>query len=90
VNVNRDFRDLADFFRTIQYFHLVPQLVRDADRYVGRGSDPFGSDFLEQIARTSERTRNSRLRKIAGALKVAVPQLQEFQFFRDEVKGQSK
>jgi hypothetical protein len=87
VNVNRSFRDLADFFRTIRYFHLVPQLVRETDRYIGRGSDPFGSDFLEQIARTPERTRNARLRKIGEALKVAVPQLQEFQFFRDEVKG---
>lgn len=87
VNVNREFRALADFFRTIRYFHLVPQLVRETDRYVGRGSDPFGSDFLEQVARTPERTRNSRLRKIAEALKVAVPQLQDFQFFRDDVKG---
>lgn len=87
VNVNRDFRDLADFLRTIRYLHLVPQLVRESDRYIGRGNDPFGSDFLEHVARTSDRTRNARLRKIGEALKVAVPQLQELQFFRDEVKG---
>jgi predicted ATPase len=87
VNVNRDFRELADFFRTIRYLHLVPQLVRETDRYIGRGNDPFGSDFLEQVARTPDRTRNARLRQISKALKVAVPQLQELQFFRDEVKG---
>jgi predicted ATPase len=87
VNVNREFRDLADLFRTIRYLHLVPQLVRESDRYIGRSNDPFGSDFLEQVARTPERTRNARLRKIGEALKVAVPQLQEFQFFRDEVRG---
>jgi hypothetical protein len=87
VNVNRDFRELADFFRSIRYLHLVPQLVREADRYIGRGSDPFGSDFLEQVARTPDRTRNSRLRQISKALRVAVPQLQELQFFRDETKG---
>jgi predicted ATPase len=87
VNVNREFRELADFFRTIRYLHLVPQLVREADRYIGRANDPFGSDFLEQIARTTERTRNARLRKIGETLKVAVPQLQEFQFFRDEING---
>jgi predicted ATPase len=40
---------------------------------------------LEQVARTPDRTRNARLRKIGEALKVAVPQLQEFQFLRDEV-----
>jgi len=87
VNVNREFRELADFFRTVRYLHLVPQLLREPDRYVGRGQDPFGSDFLEQVALTTEKTRNSRLRKIRDALKVAVPQLQELQFFRDEAKG---
>ncbi len=87
VNVNREFRELADFFRTVRYLHLVPQLVREADRYIGRGSDPFGSDFLEQVGRTPDRTRNARLRQISKALKVAVPQLQELQFFRDELKG---
>lgn len=87
VNANRAFRELADFFRAIRYLHLVPQLVRESDRYVGRGEDPFGSDFLEQIARTQERTRNARLRRIGEALKIAVPQLQELQFFRDEATG---
>lgn len=87
VNVNRDFRDLANFFRTIRYVHLVPQLVREADRYIGRGDDPYGSDFLEQVARTTDRTRDARLRKIGEALKVAVPQLQELEFFRDKARG---
>ncbi|HJU19132.1 MAG TPA: AAA family ATPase [Stellaceae bacterium] len=85
VNVNRPFRGLSEFFQTVRYLHLVPQLVRDTDRYIGRAQDPFGSDFLEQVARAPDRTRNARLRKIGEALKVAVPQLQEFQFFRDEV-----
>lgn len=87
VNVNREFRDLADFFRSINYLHLVPQLIRDTERQTGLRNDPFGSDFLEQIARTSERTRNSRLRRINKALEVAVPQLQELEFFRDQVTG---
>src|SRR5205823_817832 len=87
VNVNRAFRDLADCFRSVRYLHLVPQLLREPERYIGRVQDPFGSDFLEQVARTPERTRNARLRKIGDGLKVAVPQLQELQFFRDEAKG---
>ncbi|HZT01262.1 MAG TPA: AAA family ATPase [Steroidobacteraceae bacterium] len=87
VNVNREFRELAEFFSSIRYLHLVPQLVREPDRYLGRGTDPFGSDFLEQVAKTPERTRDARLRRIGQALKVAVPQLLELQFFRDEVKG---
>jgi predicted ATPase len=87
VNVNKDFRELAEFFQSIRYLHLVPQLVREPDRYLGRAADPFGSDFLEQVARTPERTRDARLRRIGEALKVAVPQLRELEFFRDEVKG---
>lgn len=87
INVNKEFRELADFFGTVHYLHLVPQLVREPDRYIGKSHDPFGSDFLEQVARTQERTRNARLRRIREALKVAVPQLQELQFFRDQAKG---
>jgi len=86
VNVNRDFRELADFFKSIRYIHLVPLLVRESERYIGYGDDPFGSDFLEQVAHTPDRTRNARLRRIAEVLKVAVPQLQELEFFRD-LKG---
>jgi AAA domain, putative AbiEii toxin, Type IV TA system len=87
VNVNREFRDLATFFQTVRYLHLVPQLVRDVTRYVGRAGDPFGSDFLEQIARTPERARAGRLRRIGAALKVAVPQLKDLEFFRDDANG---
>ncbi len=83
VNVNRPFRDLSAFFATIRYLHIVPQLVREPDRSVGRSNDPFGGDFLEQVARTQERTRNARLRHIQQALCVAVPQLQEIELWRD-------
>lgn len=83
VNVNRPFRDLAKFFESIRYLHIVPQLVREPDRSVGRANDPFGGDFLEQLAKTQERTRNARLRRIQQALQIAVPQLQEIELWRD-------
>jgi predicted ATPase len=83
VNVNRPFRDLATFFESIRYLHIVPQLVREPDRSVGRHNDPFGGDFLEQIAKGPERTRNTRLRRIKEALRIAVPQLQEIELWRD-------
>ena len=86
VNVNRDFRDVADFFASIRYMHVVPQLIREPDRSVGRSNDPFGGDFLEQIARTSKRTRDSRLKRIVEALRVAVPQLQEIEL-QSDVRG---
>lgn len=87
VNVNREFRGLADFLRSIQYLHIVPQLVREPERSVGKENDPFGGDFLHQIARTQERTRTARLNRILEALRVAVPQLQRLTLERDEVKG---
>lgn len=83
VNVNRDFRALVEFLISIRYRHIVPQLVRDPDRSVGRQDDPFGGDFLEHIARTHSRTLNSRLRRITSALQVAVPQLQDLELQRD-------
>ncbi len=86
VNVNRDFREIAAFFASIRYLHIVPQLVREPDRSVGRINDPFGGDFLEQLAKTSEKTRKARLRRIQEALRVAVPQLQEIELWRD-VRG---
>jgi predicted ATPase len=87
VNVNRTFRGLADFLREIRYLHIVPQLVREPDRSVGKENDPFGGDFLHQIARTSEQTRTARLKRILEALQVAVPQLKSLRLERDDVKG---
>jgi predicted ATPase len=84
VNVNREFRDLAAFFASTRYMHIVPQLVREPDRSAGRSNDPFGGDFLEQVAKTPEKTRNARLRRIQAALRIAVPQLREIELWRDD------
>jgi predicted ATPase len=84
VNTNRAFRGLADFFAKVRYLHLVPQLVREPDRSTGRVNDPFGGDFLEQLARTPSKTLESRLKRITSALRVAVPQLQQLDLKRDE------
>ena len=82
-SVNQKFRDLATFFSSIRYLHIVPQLIREPDRSVGRSNDPFGGDFLEQIAKSPDRKRDARLRRIKEALRVAVPQLQEIELWRD-------
>lgn len=84
VNANHDFREVADAFAAVRYLHIVPQLIREPDRSVGRNEDPYGGDFLEQIARTPARTQSAWLRRIRDALQLAVPQLQELEMFRDE------
>ncbi len=87
VNANLEFREVAEFLASVRYLHIVPQLVREPDRSIGRTNDPYGGDFLEQIAKTPERTRKARLRRILDALKVAVPQLQELELWRDPDRG---
>jgi predicted ATPase len=83
VNVNREFRAIATLFASIRYQHIVPQLVREPDRSVGRANDPFGGDFLEQVAKTPEKSQKARLRRIQNALSVALPQLQTIELWRD-------
>jgi predicted ATPase len=87
IQANTMFRDLAEFFGSITYLHLVPQLLKFADKLGGHRleDDPFGQSFLEQIARTPEKTRTARLKKIEAALKLAVPQFKELTFERDEL-----
>lgn len=85
VTANRDFRAIADFLASVEYLHLVPQLIRDPERSVGRKEgDPYGGDFLLRIARTPERTRNAWLRRIRDGLRIAVPQLSELVLEPDE------
>jgi predicted ATPase len=73
VSANREFRTIADFFQSIEYFHLVPQIVRDPERKTAqKKEDPFGGDFLTQFANTIDGPTQREIRK---TLKAVVPQL---------------
>ena len=87
INSNEKFRDVAKFFVSIRYLHLVPQLLRHPEAFQGPGSsdDPFGRNFLELVVKTPEKTRRARLKKIEAALKSAVPQLSNLTDSRDEL-----
>ena len=89
INVNAEFREVARFLQMVTYQHLVPQLLRYADSIQGRvvEDDPFGQGFLEKIASITEKTRRSRLKAIEEALKIAVPQLNQLKFIRDDITG---
>ena len=80
---NGAFRDTAKFFDSIRYYHIVPQFVREPERSKGRTSDPYGSDFLEQVANVPQKERDSRLQRIQRVLKIAVPQLQQLRMEKD-------
>lgn len=85
IQTNADFRAIAAFFSGITYLHLVPQLLKYSDRIGGNflEGDPFGQAFLKSLARTTEKTRDSRLKKIETALALAVPQFEALQFEPD-------
>lgn len=80
---NRKFRDVADFFASVFYLQVVPQLVREPERSGGRTADPFGSDFLEQIADVPWDLLQKRLRLVEAPLRAAVPQLEKLDMMRD-------
>lgn len=89
VQENRSFRAIADVLTSIQYLHLVPQLLKFGDQIGGNRleDDPFGQGFLERLARTPDKTRASRLTRIQQALQGAIPQFDEIRFTKDEVTG---
>jgi len=86
ISANKDFRPVAQFLDSVRYLHLVPQLLRSSEQYKGAATpdDPYGRNFLEMIARTPEKTRRSRLKKIEGALKQAVPQMSGLVDMKDD------
>jgi predicted ATPase len=83
VSVNRDFREVADFLSTVFYLHVVPQLVREPERSAGRTADPFGGDFLEQMADVPSDILRQRLDWVTGVLRAAVPQLDRLEVERN-------
>jgi len=86
INANLEFRDIAKFFQSIDYMHLIPQVLRYPEIFTGPPvkEDPFGRSFLERVVQTPERTRRARLKKIENALQFAVPQLKQLTDTRDE------
>lgn len=85
INLNAPFRGIAQFLEKISYLHLVPQIIRSGRDWgsLNKQAEVFGYNFLTHIAKTQEKTRDARLRRITQALKVAVPQLIELHLERD-------
>lgn len=86
VTQNRDFRELADFFSSISYLHLVPQLIREEQRPAEEslGADAYGRDLLSRIRATTAQSQRARLERIRGVLSTAVPNLSHLELVPDE------
>ena len=90
INVNRPFREVANFLGAVTYMHLVPQLIRYGSEIGGSRleNDPFGQGFLERIATANKRLQKRYLYNIQQAVAAIVPQVKEIAFERDEATGQ--
>jgi len=87
VNSNSEFREVAKFFESVRYLHLVPQMMRSPEAFtkgLAMPDEPFGRNFLEMVVKTPEKSRRAKLSRIEAALKEAVPQLKDLQVVKDE------
>ena len=85
ISTNKEFREIVNFLGSIQYMHLVPQLLKFPEAFSGPDlpEDPFGKGFLRTVAKTPKDTRDSRLSKIQRVLQKAVPQLRDLKYVED-------
>jgi predicted ATPase len=82
ISANQRFRQLAEYFAKVRYFHLVPQLIRDPSRFGGVSDETHGGDFIAKINSVAPRTRDAWLKRMQNALRAAVP---EFESLKLEV-----
>ena len=86
VNRNRDFREIAEFFRSVLYLHLVPQLVREGQlpRSSSIGPDQYGRDLFDRIRNTAPKMRDARLKRIQKVIGIVATPLEDLTFVVDE------
>lgn len=87
VSMNKAFRSIQTYFQNIEYLNIVPQLVRESSSVMQTRSkeDYYGRNFLERLANKNERVRSSYFKKISQFLRIAVPQLTELTFKKDQM-----
>ncbi len=86
VNLNARFREIAQFFEKISYLHLTPQIVRNSYEWTipNKQAEAYGYHFVDRLAKTPEKIRAVRLRRILKTLKEVVPQLESMGLKNDE------
>ena len=73
ISANQAFRSLAEHFAKANYFHLVPQMIRQPQPMNAATTRSFGSSMIADMNGTPEKTRNAWLARIQKALESAVP-----------------
>lgn len=87
ISANKNFRPLVEFFRSVRYLHLVPQLIREGQAVPegGIGPDSYGRDLLGRVKACPKATRDRRLGRIQKLLNVAVPYLKDLALSNDNL-----
>lgn len=94
TNYNKRFREVAKFFESFKYIHIVPQLIRHGAEMQGKvlPDDPFGQDLMDAIAKCNKKTRNSRITRIEHSLQRIKPSFASeklnLEFDRDQTTGE--
>ena len=86
VIANKAFREIADFFEAVSYFHLVPQLVRYPEISSKKilTDDSYGTNFTSRLSSIDGQLREYRLNVIEKALCQAIPQLSKISFNKND------
>lgn len=88
INANKEFRQISRYLESVVYLHLLPQLLKHPQSFTGPDlpGDPFGKGLLDRISKVNEKTRNAWLKRIENALRIAVPQFNEFSYREENGK----
>ncbi|MDW7680838.1 MAG: AAA family ATPase [bacterium] len=83
---NAEFRDMAVFFKSIDYQHIIPQIIRNPMIFQKAffSEDFYGRDLFEKMNKMPKKKRDSQLMKIEKALKNAVPNLKNLSLETDK------
>lgn len=82
---SQQFLELKNALADIEYLNIVPQMVRESSlTSEAKKEDYYGRNFLSELGKLNEVTRNSYLRKVNEVLKCAVPQLDNLSFVKDD------
>lgn len=83
---NAGFRAMAEFFKAIDYQHIIPQIIRNPMLFQKHYSseDFYGRELFEKMNKMPKKTRDSQLRKIEKALRNAVPNLKNLTLEKDK------
>jgi len=81
-HANLKFRAIADYFETIKYLHVIPQVIREPEIFIDSCGDrqffaDYGSEFIDEIQSSADDNGKNFIEIANSILRIAVPQLEK-------------